>query len=501
MFVLPVRSATRALAALALAATVSLASLPTAALAADPPRPLPGYTPHFVSERTVGPWEDCVWASAAMLLDKWTSGVTRSDRKTLRKLSGDTEGGSSLVDVTKAFAHLGFPLTWSPMGGDNVIWPELLDRLAHGGGAILLGDYGKLPRRYGRWEPNFWAGENDDHALYLDRYNRKTGRILVMDPLAPPGWTGEWIPVSALKEYAWRNHAGRLWVAMTPAASLGPVKGVELGEPVVVADATHLDISWSIERTPEGWTYAGSSVSAEFTRVAEPEPLARIVAAQPFDTVAAVAAVPASPPATPTSTVVDGVVRATVALPAEPGIYRVTASVIDRRLGGQFAAAGPFDLYVPGQRAASFIVPSTQSAEPGGLLPLSFAVRNIGAASWMDARLTRDLPFDLQPARNTRLIATWVSEAPTLDVDAAPGEDAAFVGSPPPPPIDLGLVPFGASFGLRIEALVRVPARPGAWRLVIDVVDDVNGSFAMGGSAPGIVDVEVFAPRPDSGAH
>ncbi len=114
-------------------------SLPAAALAADPPRPLPGYVPSFVTERQAGAWEDCIWAAAEMLLDKWTSGVTRVDRRQLRKLSGDTEGGSSLADVTKAFSRLGFPLTWSPIGGDNVTWPELLARLESGGGAILLG--------------------------------------------------------------------------------------------------------------------------------------------------------------------------------------------------------------------------------------------------------------------------------------------------------------------------------------------------------------------------
>ena len=535
----PLASAPRPLAlrgfgALVLALLVTVTTLPTATLAAEPPRPIAGYQPAFVSEREAGLWEDCVWAAAEMMLDKWTSGVTIVDRKRLRKLSGDTEGGSSLADVERAFARIGFPLIWSPRGGDNVTWPELLERLERGGGAILLGDYGKLPRYNGRWERGFWAqeGENDDHAMYLDRYDRKRGRIFVMDPLAPAGWTGEWISVAALKKYAWRNHAGRLWVAMTPAASLAPLAGVELGEPVIVADSSTLDVSWAIENSPKGWTYAGSSVSAVITPVAEPDPLLPVVAALPAIPALAIpalapsaiqaespaaptagAAVPA-PPAAPWSTVADGVVRATVPLPTEPGIYLVELSVIDRRLGGEFASTGPFTLYVPGPRAATFIISSNVSAEPGSLVPISFGVRNVGAIAWTDPQLTPDLPPDLRLRHNTRLVGTWVlvpsddpagppaAVDPTDALASTDAESAAALVSPPPPPaVDLGFVPFDAGYGSRVDILVRVPAQAGTWRLVIDIVDDIDGSFALSGSAPGVIGIDVIAPPAGPGAH
>ena len=502
---MPVRSIRRAVAALALAATVSLAILPTSALAVDPPRPLPGYVPAFVTEREAGRWEDCIWAAAEMMLDKWTNGVTRVDRRQLRRLSGDLEGGSSLADVAKAYARLGFPLTWSPIGDDNVIWPELLDRLADGGGAILLGDYGKLPSRLGRWDRRFWAqeGQNDDHAMYLDRYNRRTGKVFVMDPLAPAGWTGEWVSVAALKRYAWRNHAGRLWVAMTPAAALGPVRGVELGEPVITADSSSLDVAWTIDRTPEGWTYAGSTVSAELTPIAEVNPLDPfVVASSPLGSPTLAPAVQSGPAAPEpravdqtSSAVVDGLLRVAVPLPTTPGVYRVSMTVVDRRLGGQFAAAGPFNLYVPGPRAATFILPTSQSAEPGSLLPISFAVLNVGSASWLDAPRMSDLPLDLQGLRTTRLTATWVIE-PTdaVDAEGTPAVDQ-------PAPMELGPLPLDVGHGRRIDALVRVPSQAGTWRLVIDIVDDIEGSFARIGSAPGVLDVEVFAARLVPGAH
>lgn len=446
-----------------------------------------------------------MWAAAEMMLDKWTSGVTRVDRRQLRKLSGDTKGGSSLADVAKAYGRLGFALTWSPLGGDNVTWPELLDRLEDGGGAILLGDFGKLPSRLGRWDRTFWArsGVEDDHAMYVDRYNRKTGKVFVMDPLAPAGWTGEWVSVAALKRYAWRNHAGRLWVAMTPAASLAPVVGVEVGEPTISADSDSLDVTWPIARTPKGWTYAGSTVSAELTPITEVNPLDPFVAAPSIAGTptleAAVQSDPNAPQpavvAEPTSVVVDDLVRASVPLPTTPGVYRVTMRVIDRRLGGQFAAAGPFNLYVPGPRAANFVLPASQSAEPGSLIQLSFAVLNVGAASWLDAPRMADLPLEVAAHRATRLVGRWVME-PTdpLEEDGAPPIE-------PPPPIELGLLALDVGFGQRLDARVRVPSQVGTWRLVIDLIDDVDGSFALSGSAPGVLDVEVFAAQLAPGAH
>src|SRR5512146_298939 len=102
--------AIRAVGAALFAATLLTTALPAPSFALDPPRPLPGYRPTFVSERQPGPWVDCTWASAAMLLDKWTNGSLIVSRQRLRVLAEDSTGGSSLADVRRAVAKLGLEL-------------------------------------------------------------------------------------------------------------------------------------------------------------------------------------------------------------------------------------------------------------------------------------------------------------------------------------------------------------------------------------------------------
>lgn len=151
------RSVSRRLAAacLALAALLTVASGPVSAL--EPPRPLPGYRPAFVTETDEHPWTDCLWASAAMLLDKWTNGDVTRTHQQLRALSRDRKGGSTFKDLAVAFDKLGFH-TPSNLGGSRLTWHELLKRLRQGAGAVVLGDYSHLPRWYGRWDYGFWKG-------------------------------------------------------------------------------------------------------------------------------------------------------------------------------------------------------------------------------------------------------------------------------------------------------------------------------------------------------
>src|SRR3990172_2907708 len=282
-------SSWRAFGAFVIAAAFALTSMPGPALALDPPQPLPGYRPTFVTEREPGPWEDCVWAAASMLLDKWTNGQTTVDRERLRALSGDLDGGSSLVHVQRAFAKLGIAMTASPIAGDSITWNELLDRLGQGGGAILLGDYGKLPRKYGRWDPSFWENEGvlDDHALYLDSYDRERGVVLVMDPLAPAGWAGGWVPVKALKRFAWHGRGGAIWTAMTPVARAAPFEGVAFGDPAITAEPTSFSVNWPIAQAPDGWTATGTSVLAQITPALSVDRAHVVVAAPPADAMGA----------------------------------------------------------------------------------------------------------------------------------------------------------------------------------------------------------------------
>src|SRR3954468_10416518 len=123
-----VRTFTRHLAAACLAAAslLVIAAGPVAAL--EPPRPLPDYRPAFVTETDEHPWTDCLWASAAMLLDKWTNGDVTRTHQQLRALSRDHKGGSTFKDLAVAFHKLGFS-TPDRLTGSRPTWHELLRRL------------------------------------------------------------------------------------------------------------------------------------------------------------------------------------------------------------------------------------------------------------------------------------------------------------------------------------------------------------------------------------
>jgi hypothetical protein len=472
------RSLARSLGAALFSASLLLTALPGSSLALDPPRPLPGYHPTFVTEREPGPWEDCAWAAAAMLLDKWTNGVTTVSHERLRALSRDKTGGSSFADIQRSFARLGLQLHWSPSGGDRITWTRLLDRLNHGSGAILLGDYGKLPRRYGRWDPSFWrnTGLLDDHALYLDAYDRRTRRILVMDPLAPAGWRGEWIPVSALKKFAW--HSGTaLWAATTPTALGAPFVGVELGQATATGDAAALHVSWPVEVAPKGWIAPGFSASAHVEAISEPDPLATDVAAFPADPAVARLTVPATSAAA-------HALSAALPLPAKPGIYRVTVALADTRFGRPLTTAGPFNLYVPGPRAWSFAVPDQQEIDPGGVARVSFVVANVGTESWAEPPYEPGpSQAEAPPPRNTRIVGTWVGSGYA---------NGSLGGTAAPADIEFGPTALEPGYTQSFDTLVRAPAEPGLWRLVVRVVENRDGPSAFVGSAPGVVAFDVL---------
>ena len=120
-----------------------------------------------------------------MLLDKWTNGDVRVTHGKLRQLSGD-RGGSSFGDLQVAFGKLGFEVPLDASGDSTLTWGALLGRLRNGAGAVVLGDYGDMPSWHARWDRSFWRnkGTKDNHAIYVERYDRKRGRVWMMDPLA-----------------------------------------------------------------------------------------------------------------------------------------------------------------------------------------------------------------------------------------------------------------------------------------------------------------------------
>jgi hypothetical protein len=292
---------------------------------------------------------------------------------------------------------------------------------------------------------------------------------------------------------------------MTPAALAAPFEGVTFGDPAIAADATSFSVSWPIAQAPDGWTATGTIVAAQITpalsvdrahvvvttppaHTASEEPAALAAPAAPAEPAVPVAPATASAPAgapapvAPASAVVDAALIATIPLPA-PGVYDVSVTVTENRFGLDVVTAGPFTLYVPGPRAATYVVPDDLTAAPNASVYISVAVRNSGIESWMDPPLDPLRLLEMPPPRNTRLVGTWFLDAPAMD----DGLSRAV-----PPAIDFGPLPLVPDYIQLVNATIRMPADPGSWHLVLDVVDDQIGSLAGRGSVPAEIVFEVL---------
>jgi hypothetical protein len=469
-----IRSARILVASLLVVATL-LGAAPSPASALEPPRPLPDHRPAFVTETDTRPWIDCLWASAAMLLDKWTNGDVRVTHGELRRLSGDRRGGSSFEEMRVAFRRLGFRITLDSRGNSTLTWGQLLARLRTGAGAVVLGDAGQLPRWYGRWDYAFWRkkGKEDNHAVYVERYDRRHGRVWLMDPLARGDWKGEWISVRALKRFAWFR-GGRVAAIATPAARPAPFEGVTVTGWHVGLSTEAITASWAL-RAPRRWHFEGADVHVSASPAADPIAAAALTAAANPRTVADAA------PARPTAGVADRTLHAAAAIPAEPGAYLMSLSLTDRRFGAEFVTTGPVAVFVPGPRRAAIRV-RAQDRRPdaGARIPVTVSIANPGDSTWADAVLQSPDDGDAR-ARNTRLVGTWVLLDPASE--SAAGDVRRTV--------ELGRVALEPDQHTRVRASLTVPDAPGRWALVLDVVDDVDGSFAARGSAPGVAIFQV----------
>jgi hypothetical protein len=500
---MPISRTARTIAAACLVVVTLLGAAPRPAAALEPPRPLPGYRPAFVTETGSRPWTDCLWASGAMLLDKWTSGRIHVSRQDLRALSDAHSGGSSLADLRVAFGKLGLDLGYSPGGGMRLSWRALLKRLGAGAGAVLLGDDGKMPRRYGRWDPAFWkkTGEADNHAVYIERYDAGRGRVWLMDPLASGDWHGEWISVAALRKFAW-SHGGSVSAAVSPPAEAAPFAGVSVAPAAMAVSASSIVASWHI-RAPARWHFRGADVNATFAATDSP----LVAAAQaadagagsvgPVDTTAGGGAAPAQPSAR-----VNGrVLGASAPLPTTPGAYLAAMTLTDRRFGQVIAATRPAPVFVPGTRRAFLQVNVRgQSLVAGASTAVSVYAANSGTDSWTDGGPAGSVPSDAF-VRDTRVVAAWVRLGPASAGDAAPGAPDVAPGvasdraSATLAPVELQRVPLVPGRAVRIRGTVVAPAAPGRWALVVDVVDDIVGSYAALGSAPAVAIFDVVAAR------
>ena len=480
---------TRVLAAALLAVASLLTAFPAASpapvAALEPPRPLPGYKARFVTQTDQRPFVDCLWASGAMLLDKWTNGEERITHQRLRALSGDRTGGSQFRDMRIAFQKLGYPFKYSPDGGDPMTWSQLLTRLGKGAGAIVLGDYHDLPRYFGRWDYAFWKkkGKKDNHALYVERYDRKRGRVWLMDPLGRGDWQGEWISVWALQRFIW-TQGGAVAAATTPTAKAAPFAKVKPSpKPKLVRSGDTVEAAWNL-KAPRSWRFPGADAIARFTKADDP------LATAAFSPELPVRNEDGAAPKRATVAVKGKTMRLTAPLPDAPGAYALRLKVKDRRFGNAFVTSGDVAVFIPGPRRAALRLNVRESGvEVGQPIQVSVNVANTGTESWAGTWALDAGAGQIAVERGTRVVARWIRLQPPEDGDVAPDDIEA------PDMATLGAAPLEPGEMVTVRDTVLAPRAEGRWALVVDVVDDVDGSYAALGSKPAVAAVDVVAPR------
>jgi hypothetical protein len=260
--------------------------------------------------------------------------------------------------------------------------------------------------------------------------------------------------------------------------SSAPFTGVTLGEPGASADATALHLQWPVEGAPAGWKAPAFSATTQIDPIVRPDSLATDVAALPADP--AVARLP--------KVGTDGDttgIEATIPLPATPGIYRVTVSLVDHRFGHQVATAGPFNLYVPGPRAWGFSLGGPREVAAGEQVRVSFGISNVGTESWAPPPSEPGSPQAGELPRNTRLVGTWVSPNADLPEDR---------WTATLPDVEFGPLQLAAGANQLVEQPIRLPTEVGEWHLLLRVAESHDGPSAFLGSAPGDLTFEILDP-------
>lgn len=149
---------------------------------------------------------NCGMASAAMMAWAVSGGKIRVSGGDLRYYSGDRdqrgdERGTTYDDITLAFQHIGLGLEQKHGMGFNA-WKR---RLMQGEGSLISGHYMDAPANL-----RLTNGFDFTHTMYVDRAKRmQDGKVwfFVMDPLGRGGYSGQWWPEEAIKQYGWSGRA------------------------------------------------------------------------------------------------------------------------------------------------------------------------------------------------------------------------------------------------------------------------------------------------------
>lgn len=175
-----------------------------------------------------------------------------------------------------------------------------------------------------------------------------------------------------------------------------------------------------------------------------------------------------------------------VAIPTNPGLYRLVATIHGSD-GVAFDAATQalvpaLVVRVIGGETAAYGVAAAATTNAGGPFALTVRVTNLGRSAWGHAAAVHAIGVETEPASRATLVARWVDLGGAAALPSATGGTVATTILP------AGLAP-GAS--VDVDFRMSAPAVAGEYLLVLDVVDPRTGSLAAAGVPPGIVRVTV----------
>jgi len=211
---------------------------------------LPGF--RFCSERERAPWICCAPCSAAMALG-WsdpTLPVSLAEAHRLRAAVGDPHSASMSVAESLQAGGMNPGQVATAMRTRR---PEVAVRMHHTAGVlarvrasqavVVALAYGLLPPTLRRWQPGFTGG----HSAVL--CGTRGSLIGWWDPLAPPGWGGEWVAWEEIKGALW---SGAVHISTEAQASITGTVTVRTDAPhaaIKVDDGTHVPIGGGATKT------------------------------------------------------------------------------------------------------------------------------------------------------------------------------------------------------------------------------------------------------------
>jgi hypothetical protein len=174
-----------------------------------------GYLPIF--QKQLNPLDplgglNCTAYSGAMAAEYHTCGLKRPLGRTVRRMTGDTSGGTTLPQIDYAL-NRGWGINLDTrIGSSKLTWSQFVSHINSGKGAILQGHYSAIHGTRFQGDLNFTG----NHAIFVPPAFR------VMDPLCDgrkPGiykYHSERYPLEMLKRFA-----GRLLLVTSTGRRLG----------------------------------------------------------------------------------------------------------------------------------------------------------------------------------------------------------------------------------------------------------------------------------------